>query len=363
MTTSTRTRVLSLLEAMTTPHRLDSYLELLDPMATVRDLRARVLDVHHDADGFVTLTLLPTRGWRGHRAGQFIRVGVVVDGVRHLRCYSPTGAEGDARIELTVRAHPGGVVSRHLQDVEAGTVVTLSEAAGTFALPTPRPPRILLVSGGSGLTPVLSMLRTLVAEGYAGEVALLHYARRRTDVPHRAELERLAAAHHHVSVVFAHTESEDGDLRGHFGPEHLDVAAPWYPLAQTYLCGPEALACAVRELYRRRGLADRLHTEEFTPPRPAAGRGGVLPGTDGGVVTFASSSTTADNTGASLLEQAEAVGLTPEYGCRMGICFTCTTVRTSGCTRNLRTGEADSAPDTPIQLCVTTAVGDVTLAL
>ena len=70
-----------------------------------------------------------------------------------------------------------------------------------------------------------------------------------------------------------------------------------------------------------------------------------------------------ENSGATLLEQAEAAGLTPEYGCRMGICFTCTKVKTSGCTRNVRNGELHTDPDTEVQLCISAPVGDVAIDL
>lgn len=350
--------MLSLFEAMATPHSIDRYLELVDPMATVRDLRAEVVAVRRSASGSVTLTLRPTRQWTGHRAGQFVQIGVVIDGVRHTRCFSPAGVEGGSTIELTVKAHEGGLVSGYLhRHAEVGLVVSLSQADGEFALQTPRPPIVVLISGGSGITPVMSMLRTLVAERYAGQVTLLHYADSAEAVPYLAELRALAAGNADVKVVLAYTHSDDGDLAGRFGAEHLDLAAPGHAQAQTYLCGPATLMASVRDLYERRGLGDRLHVEEFAPAL-------APPAEDAdGTVTFTASGTTASHSGRSLLEEAESSGLTPDYGCRMGICFTCTTVKTSGCTRNLRTGELDNDPDKPIQLCVNAAVGDVALDL
>jgi ferredoxin len=70
-----------------------------------------------------------------------------------------------------------------------------------------------------------------------------------------------------------------------------------------------------------------------------------------------------ENSGATLLEQAEAAGLNPEFGCRMGICFSCTKVKTAGCTRNVRTGDLHTEPDTEIQLCISAPVGDVAIDL
>jgi ferredoxin-NADP reductase len=351
--------LLSLFEAMATPHALDRYLELVDPMTTVRDLRAEIVDVHRSTADTVTLTMRPTQQWRGFEAGQFVQVGVVIDGVRHTRCYSPACSQyrADGRIELTIKAHPDGLVSQYLHgNARVGLVVSLSQASGTFHMPTPRPDHVLLISGGSGITPVLSMLRTLLDEGYSGDLTFLHYAYTENDVSYRRELEEIAAFGGNVRVVLAYTDQENGgDLHGFFGTEHLESAAPWYRDAQTYLCGPPGLMGGVKNVYAELGLSDRLHLEEFAPSTP------VVTDDAEGEVTFSSSDVVAENSGRTLLEQAEDAGLSPEYGCRMGICFTCTSVKTSGCTKNVQTGELDSEPDKKIQLCVSVAVGDVAI--
>ena len=352
---------LALVEALATPHGVDRYLELVNPMFTVRELRAQVTAVRRPTADSVTLTLRPTRQWRGFQAGQFVQVNVDIDGVRRTRCFSPAGSQhrADGRIELTVKAHAGGVVSQYLyRHAQPGLVVGLSQADGTFRMPTERPERVLFVSGGSGITPVMSMVRTLCDEGYTGDVAFLHYADTAHDVAYADELRALSAAHPNVRVAFVHTRTGDGDLVGFFGPAHLDAVAPWHAEAQTYLCGPPALMRSVREQYDSAGLADRLHSEAF---QVAALAGDGDPADVTGTLAFARSGRSVDNTGATLLEQAESAGLSPEFGCRMGICFSCTSVRTSGCTRNVRTGETSNDPDTEVQLCISVPVGDVTL--
>ncbi len=171
--------LVGLIEAMAAPHQIDRYLELVNPMATVRDIRAQVVAVDHPTADSVTLTLRPTRQWRGFQAGQFVQLGVVIDGVRHTRCYSPAGGAStrSGLIELTVKAHPGGLVSQYLYaNAAPGLVVSLSQADGVFSLPVDRPRRVLLISGGSGITPVMSMLRTLVEEQHSGEIVFVHYA-------------------------------------------------------------------------------------------------------------------------------------------------------------------------------------------
>ncbi|MDT4939443.1 MAG: stearoyl-CoA 9-desaturase oxidoreductase, partial [Pseudonocardiales bacterium] len=244
---------LALVEALVTPHGVDRYLELVHPMLTVREMRAEITDVSRSTDDSVTLTLRPTRQWKGFHAGQFVQISVDIDGVRRTRCYSPACSQhrSDGRIELTVQAHPHGVVSQYLRaNAAPGIVVGLAAADGTFRLPDPRPERVLLVSGGSGITPVLSMLRTLSDEDFGGDVTFLHYARTEGDVAYRAELQELAAANPNVTIALAYTEQPSGgDLHGYFGREHLDAAAPWYHDAETFVCGPPGLMNAVREFY------------------------------------------------------------------------------------------------------------------
>lgn len=348
----------NLVEATATPYPVDRYLEFVDPMLTWRETRAKVVRCTRQTDRTVTLTLTPTRQWKGHTAGQYVEVSTVVDGVRHRRFFSPANAAQDTdTLELTVTAHPDGFISKHLrEDLAVGDVVTLSGAAGDFALPAQRPERTVLVSGGSGITPVISMLRTLVAEGHSKPVTLVHYARSADDVPYRTELEAVARTFGNIDVVFHYTRADGG---GHFAPGHLDGLAD-ADGAQVFLCGPPSLTAAVREYLGERGLDDRLHTEAFTvdtaplidPDQPITG-----------TVSYSDSGSTSENDGRTLLEQAEAAGLNPEYGCRMGICFSCTKVRKSGCTRNILTGELDSETDQPIQICVNAPVGDVDMAL
>jgi ferredoxin-NADP reductase len=353
---------LALFEALATPHGVDRYLELVHPMLTVRDLRAEVTAVHRSTADTVTLTLRPTRQWKGFAAGQFVNVTVDVDGVRRTRCYSPACSQyrADGRIELTVKAHPQGLVSQYLHaNARPGLVVGLSQADGTFRLPDERPERILLISGGSGITPVLSMLRTLCDEGYTGDVTFLHYGYTEADVSYRAELQDIAAAHPNVRLALGYTEQPNGgDLHGYFGVEHLQAVAPWFAEAETFLCGPPALMTAVRDCFEAHGLSERLHTEDFAPAPLLVDASEAT-----GTVSFARSDVSADNSGAVLLEQAEAAGLRPEYGCRMGICFSCTQVKTSGCTRNVLTGELSTDPDEEIQLCISVPVGDVAIAI
>lgn len=355
-------RALGLVEALATPHGIDRYLELVDPMLTVRELRAEVEDVRHNSHDTTTLTLRPTRQWKGFKAGQFVQVSVDIDGVRRTRCYSPACSEyrTDGRIEITIKAHPHGLVSNYLYaHAEPGMVLGLSQADGVFTLPDERPEKILLLSGGSGITPVMSMLRTLRDEGHTGEVVFLHYAFTEKHVSYLDELREIERANDNVRVVLAYTDQETGgDLHGLFHKKHLDEVAPWYAddAAHTFLCGPPGLMKTITSHFTAHRAAERLHSEDFAPA-PVA----VDPADVSGDITFSRSGAAAANTGKTLLEQAEDAGLTPEYGCRMGICFSCTSIKKAGSVRNVNTGDVNNDPDTEIQLCINVPCGDVEL--
>ncbi|AFR48137.1 ferredoxin reductase [Gordonia sp. KTR9] len=343
----------SIVEAALSPHPVDRYLELLDPMITWRDLRGEITRVERPTSRTVRLTIRPTRQWQGHEAGQFVQLKVVIDGVRHTRCFSPANAAAgpDGEIELTITAHDDGFVSTHLREhARAGDVVGLSAASGDFLLPETDPTSAVFVSGGSGITPVLSMARTLVSRQYAGPITFVHYARTPSDVAYRDALQELAAAHPRFDLRLHHTRDE---ADGHFTAGHLD-GIPGLSDADVFVCGPAALMDEVARAHADLAITQPLHSEAFAPVVPK-----VDPDSVEGEITFSSSGAAATNDGRPILDQAEAAGLTPDSGCRMGICFSCTATKKSGCTRNVLTGEIDDESDTQIQLCINAPVGSV----
>jgi stearoyl-CoA 9-desaturase NADPH oxidoreductase len=345
---------------LTTPHGIDRYLELVNPMWAVHEVRARVERVHREAPGVATLTLRPTGNWQGAAAGQHVQVGVLVDGVRRTRCFSLSSSahRADGRVTITVKEHDEGYVSRYLaNDVPIGTVVHLSAAEGEFTLPRPRPERLLMVSAGSGITPLMSMLRTLCDEAYAGSVTFLHYARTAEDAIFAAELASLAENHDFLDLVTVHTRGASGRLAGRFEAAHLHEVATDFAQVPTYVCGPNGFVELVQEVYADADASHRLHVEHFkTPPMSAD------PAAEG-TVEFRRSAVYAPNSGQTLLEQAENAGLTPAYGCRMGICKTCTTRKSEGTVRNVVNGAESSLPDEDIQICVSAPMGSCALNL
>jgi ferredoxin-NADP reductase len=338
---------------LTTPHGVDRYLELLNPMWVVNDVRARIVDITRETragEPVATVTLEPSSAWRGHEAGQYVQVGVEVDGARRTRCFSVSSAEsgpGDL-ITLTMRANPTGQVSKHLvHDARVGDVVWISQAEGVFTLPNPLPQQVLLVSGGSGITPVMSILRTLLRRGYGGTVHFLHYAQSPDHQIYAAELADLPP---NVRVTLLYPESGDPA----YTTDELARLVPDFRTTDTWACGPAGLIERVQETF-----ADnpRLRVEYFKTStlKPVEGASGST--------RFERAGQESENTGATLLEQAEALGLKPEYGCRMGICFSCVSTKTEGTVRNVVTGEESSQPDEDVRICVSAPVGDCVVDL
>jgi ferredoxin-NADP reductase len=278
---------------------------------------------------------------------------------------SSAPSRGDGLLEVTFKARPGGAVTpRLLKEAQVGMIVTLSQAQGSFVLPEPLPERVLLISGGSGITPVMAMLRELRGTGFRGEVVFLHYARSQADVIFGDELRALAGytsdepralAEDAALRVILETEAE-APVRPELTAASLAALVPDYEAWETWVCGPEPLLDAARRAFEGRGAAGRLHTERFSLGSAASGAGE-------GSVSFRRSGREAKGQGKALLVLAEQAGLRPASGCRMGICNTCTCRKVAGVTRDLRTGALSTEDDVDIRICVSEPVGPVTLDL
>ena len=339
-------------DRMATPLRSDDYLGLLDPLWSARSLRGRIVEVVPETEDAVTLVIEPGRGWTpGHLPGQYVGIGVQVEGRWVWRSYSITSPpqRGRHRISITVKAMPEGRLSGHLvRGVGPGTVVRLALPQGGFVLPDPPPAKVLFWTGGSGVTPVMAMLRTLDRRGTMPDVVHVVSAPSRDRCIFGDELRDLAAAHPGLRLV----ERYD-DVDGVFDPAGLDeVCADWRE-REVWACGPAPLLAAAEAHWAAAGLADRLHVERFAVERSATA--------EGGRVTFARSGRTVDADGAtSLLEAGERAGVPMPFGCRMGTCHTCVIPLAEGRARDLRNGNEYHA-DQGVQTCITAAAGDCTV--
>ncbi|MFI0593110.1 ferredoxin reductase [Streptomyces griseus] len=342
--TALRGRAWKLLEMVTTPLLPSDYLDLVSPLRTGADLRGRIEAVRPETSDAATVVIRPGRGWRGHTAGQYVRIGVDVDGVRLWRAYSitsPTNRQ-DGRITITVKAIPDGKVSNHLvRRAKPGTLIQLDQATGDFVLPRAKPAKVLYLTAGSGITPVMGMLRDTALD----DVVMVHCAPRPQDVIFRKELHGLVSDKK-LRLTEVHTDTD-----GKLDIARLQELVPDWAGRETWACGPAGLLDAAEEHWTEQGVQERLHTERFRPGTVVAG--------EGGEVTFSATGKTMAADGATpLLDIGEEAGVLMPSGCRMGICFGCVTPLKAGAVRDLRTGEITEAePGVLIQTCVSAAAG------
>lgn len=341
-----RERVLRFAELATTPLLPADYLDMVNPLRAGADLRGRVVAVHPETRDAATLVIRPGADWQGHVPGQWVRIGVDVDGVRMWRAYSLTSHldRSDGCISITVKAIPGGKVSNHLvHRTRPGTLVHLDQATGEFVLPAPAPAKVLFVTAGSGITPVMGLLRNHELT----DVVVVHSAPTPGDVVFGPDLRELAAAGR-IRLVERHT-----DTAGLLDPAALAALVPDLAERATWACGPVGMLETLEEHWRAAGIADRLFTERFRPTI-------LVPG-EGGTVTFTDSGTSIEAGGAvPILDAAEEAGVLMPSGCRMGICFGCVLPLREGAVRDLRTGEVTTAAPGDgvlVQTCISAAAG------
>ncbi len=247
-----RDRALRLVEFVTSPLLPSDYLDLVDPLRSGADLRGRIEAVLPETADSATVVIRPGRGWLGHTPGQYVRIGIDVDGVRQWRAYSITSDldRADGCFTITVKAIPGGTVSNHVvRRAQAGTIVQLDQATGDFVLPSPRPDKALFVTAGSGITPVMGMLRN---HPELTDVVLVHSAPTADDVIFGADLRQMAATGR-IRLVEQHT-----DTAGLLDAGALAALVPDLAERRTWACGPVGMLEALEEHFASAGIADRL---------------------------------------------------------------------------------------------------------
>ncbi len=352
-----RRRALHVVRSLFTPLLPDDYLELINPLWSTRELRGRIERIDRETPDAVTVLIRPGFEWPGHRPGQYLRIGVVVDGVHHWRAYSLTSEPGrpDGCISITPKLVEAGKVSPFLvAAARPGDVVRLGGVEGTFVLPEPLPDKLLFISAGSGITPIMSMLRSLHRDDALGDAVHLHSARSADGVIFSDLLGKIAAAQQGYELHLRLTGEQ-----GRLAPEDLDRLCPDWRDRHTFLSGPAEMLDAMSERWERDGDRDLLHMERFQPViggEPGEGEGGRVRFTKSGVEATCDS-------GTPILVGGEEAGATLPFGCRMGICHTCVGRLCKGEVRDLRTGEVHGSEGEMVRTCVNSPEGPIEIAL
>jgi len=308
----------------------------------------RVRDETHDVRSFV-LRPVQARSFR-YRPGQFITLSLDIDGERVNRCYTlcSTPTRPDT-LTITVKRVPGGQVSNWLHEtVRPGTRLSVAGPSGNFCFP-PGPVTVpargqLYLSGGSGITPLMSMSRAWADLGLDADVQFIHAARTPQDIVFDDELKLLARAlpRWRATMVCEGRGATPGysGLIGRLSLPLLRTQVPDFMEREVWCCGPAPFMAAVRAMLAEAGFdMARYHEESFSfqaPPDDAAATAGSAPGAAAGSAQrFAITLKTrnerfecgADET---ILKAAQRAGVRWPFSCASGVCGTCRTRKIAG---------------------------------
>jgi len=346
------------------PLRTAHYVELFNPLWGSPAMQAKVVKVWDETKDSRTITLKPNFSWHSHRAGQHIRIGVPHEGVHYTRTYtisSPPERKGN-KFTITVKAIAGGRISHHLvRQLKVGDMLLIGSPQGDFYLPDSRPVKPLFITAGSGITPAMSMLSSMIARDHLRDSVHIHYAQHEFDAIFSKELQAMDREHdkYHLHQIFTHEYGEQKQTKGYFHAEQLETLCPDWKERETYACGPPGLISAIEKHYASTDMTRHLHIERFLADFAEIPDEAV-----GGTVRFAQSDLNViADASTNLLRVAEDAGMNPPHGCRMGICHTCNTKLLSGCVRDLRTGKLINQVGSSVQTCVCAAAGDCELDL
>jgi ferredoxin-NADP reductase len=354
------------------PAAFDDTIGLINPLLTVHRLHAKVIERVQETPSALTLVLQAGPAFRGVQPGQFLMIGLVIRGARHRRAYSPRAVAGHPdRFAITVQRQPGGLISGFVHDeLRVGELIEIEQPGGNFTLPATLPEQLLLIAGGSGITPGMAMLQHLQATQARTRVTLLYFARSAQDRIFGKQLDAMAKAWPQLRYVpldsvanvnaaeAGRTASSAAQTAVQLDRTLLDAQLPVWAQTETYCCGPAPLMDAARELFAQAGASKQLHLEAFAAAKPN-GDPNVRH-----VVRLMRDQVPQQYEAAgnlTLLVAGETAGLSIKHGCRQGICHECTCRLNQGAVKDLATGETLTAEGQPIRLCVTAALSDVEL--
>ena len=326
----------------------------VNPLWSLIEVRACVLSVVDEAPGVKSIWLKPNARFKGFRAGQHVLLELEINGARHARCFSFSHApRADGSIRLTIKQKDNGPVSAAAHALKSGQVVRLSQAQGAFA-PRESSSKLLMLSAGSGVTPMMSILHKMANENSKRDVVIVHCGPDQNDIIFAKELRHLATQLPQLKL-FLHASQDQGRLNN----QHIDTFVPDWKTRETLLCGPDGFMRNIESMYAHAGRSEYLHCESFgrraAPVNPDAAEHVITRENTEQVFTVLA--------GQSLLDGAEAAGLQPKFGCRRGICRTCQCKKLSGTVTNMLTGQVSGPGEELIQLCISTPQSALELAL
>jgi len=328
------------------------------PLWTRRSFHSHVLGIREESPSTYTVLIRPNRRWSGFQSGQYVQIQVEKNGVRYKRIFSisssPDLYKEQGLIELTVRVKQGGKITPWMKShFQNGGYLLLSKAMGDFLETSKNNEELLFIAGGSGITPFRSFLKS--SHFYNKNVTLLYYCHSEDEHLFAEELKKINSSSIRVHLIATANA-------GRFCWAQALLKCPDILKKEIYLCGPPAMIRHCRQELSDNGIgSNSIHVEYFGPEvTPVPQNTENL----GGTITFSRSGKRKEmkrGEARNLLEFAEDSGLSPQYGCRIGICHQCKCRKKSGVVFNTKSGRYSQSGEEDVQLCQTIPSGDVVL--
>lgn len=318
---------------------------------------ARVVARSEAAQDTVTLRLLPNANFDGFKPGQHVNVTADIRGRRVTRSYSFSHVPNDRRwVEITVRRYAQGVMSQWLAEhASPGVVLELGRVFGDMTIECYADRPLLFVAGGSGITPLMSLLREQAAKGMPQPLTLVYFENSESQFCFSKELDELAKR---FSNFTWHAVATHGDRSRRISAHTLNELGVSADGAQVLTCGSGAFVAQVKATTE--GVASSVHFEAFTqlPAKRTEQTARTV------TVDLTLSQRRIEVSSAeSLLAGLERQGVQVHTGCRMGVCNTCSCQKLGGHTNAIDGTDLDTNMNSQIRLCVTRAASNVQLAL
>jgi len=351
----------NLITPLINPAQFDFWAQQLGSTRAWDRCFARVISVQTESPGTKTLSLKANRNWQGFEAGQHCNVTARIAGRNITRSYSISSDPIDGRrIQITVRREAGGLMSEYLcNDLDVGDRLELGSPFGEMLLPAPMPTHLLLLAAGSGITPMMSQIRTLARKGMPTSVILMYWEKTTADFNFAHELQSIARQHSNFNVNLITTrEHSEHPLSGRISDELLAQIANISTVDQVFACGANGFVKTATRICESRNMP--IISESFTPSESQTINTEV---NEYAVYLRRQGLHLRLSNQLPMLEQLESAGVSVPSGCRQGICNTCTCVRNSGTTTDVFSGAVDNEPLQIIKLCVSRASSNLELDL
>ncbi len=343
----------SLADTVIDQHAANFWLQKFNSLWSINQALGKIVQKENSAQNMMSLTIQVNRHFKMGQAGQHHPIFVEVNGVRYERSYSLTQLDAQHVLLSVKKVEQGKVSSWLVEHAQVGDILEFGQPYGDMLLPKQAQAMVLLAAG-SGITPMLSLLKALSKTDRMTQapIRLLYWVREYADVAFKARFEKLAEQYPNFSFQVFYTQEKDAGER--LNQKHLALLEN-IENSVVYACGPSGFVAQAEQLFAH---AQSFKSEAFSMS--------PVENSDIGFVNITlrkSNKVVAIPKGQSILTSLEQQNIKPTHGCRMGICNKCVCNKVEGSTKNLVNGGQNSEPGNLLKICVNSAQSDLVIDL